>query len=95
MTDPPSSRSICMVIGVLAKRLSTGSLAASMFMLFSLMLTDIFNNKATMPPSLRWLHYASFFNYGYEVLCVNELDGMRLDGSFMQAKGLQVRININ
>lgn len=43
-----------------------------------------------MPPYLLWLHYASFFNYGYEVLCVNELDGMKLDGSFMAAHGLQV-----
>lgn len=40
--------SICMVIGVLSKRLSTGSLAASMIMLFSLMLTDIFNNKGAL-----------------------------------------------
>ncbi|KNC87622.1 hypothetical protein SARC_00253 [Sphaeroforma arctica JP610] len=38
--------SICMIIGVMCSRLSTGNLIASIIMLFSLMLTNIFNNKS-------------------------------------------------
>eukprot|EP01134_Creolimax_fragrantissima_P000448 CFRG0448T1 len=90
--------SICMVIGVLCSRLSTGNLIASMIMLFSLMLTNIFNNKATMPPYLKWLHYVSFFNYGYEALCVNELDGIYLQGKILDAHtevaGTQILIEL-
>ncbi|KNC71412.1 hypothetical protein SARC_16052 [Sphaeroforma arctica JP610] len=34
-----------------------------------------------MPVWLSWLHYLSFFNYGYEALAVNELDGLFLSGN--------------
>eukprot|EP00123_Amoebidium_parasiticum_P009578 comp19566_c0_seq1/m.22975 comp19566_c0_seq1/g.22975 ORF comp19566_c0_seq1/g.22975 comp19566_c0_seq1/m.22975 type:complete len:1015 (-) comp19566_c0_seq1:143-3187(-) len=90
--------SICMIIGVLSKRLSTGNLIASMIMLFSLMLTDIFNNRNTMPPALRWLHYVSFFNYGYEALVINELDGTYLGGSILgvatQVSGTEILMEL-
>eukprot|EP01134_Creolimax_fragrantissima_P003659 CFRG3659T1 len=71
---------ICMLIGLLVP-LSVGNLMASMVILFSLMLTPIFNNKESMPQYLSWLHYTSFFNYGYEALAVNELDGVFLSGN--------------
>eukprot|EP00123_Amoebidium_parasiticum_P015951 comp23216_c2_seq1/m.37804 comp23216_c2_seq1/g.37804 ORF comp23216_c2_seq1/g.37804 comp23216_c2_seq1/m.37804 type:complete len:1009 (-) comp23216_c2_seq1:257-3283(-) len=72
---------ICMVVGLTTSRPATGNLIASLIILLSLMLTPIFNNKDSMPPWLAWIHYLSFFYYGYEALAVNELDGQFLSGN--------------
>eukprot|EP01135_Chromosphaera_perkinsii_P001583 Nk52_evm53s207 gene=Nk52_evmTU53s207 len=78
--------SICLLLGIMMKKGSLASLLASLIMLLSLMLTGIFNNKDSMPPYVAWLRYLSFFNYGYEALCVNELNGMMISGSIVGSK---------
>eukprot|EP00126_Sphaerothecum_destruens_P010376 Sdes_comp20725_c2_seq1m16512 len=78
--------SLCLLLGIMVRRVSLGNLLASLFMLISLMLTGIFNNKDSMSAWVLWLRYLSFFNYGYEALCVNELDGMMIQGSIVDSK---------
>eukprot|EP00127_Corallochytrium_limacisporum_P002658 Clim_evm94s134 gene=Clim_evmTU94s134 len=89
-----AATSLCMVIGVSAKRMSMAIEVAALSLLFSLMLTGIFNNHKTMNPYVAWLRYLSFFNYGYEALCVNELDGVELKGSILKSASFHVNARL-
>jgi hypothetical protein len=46
-----------------------------------------------MTPYVAWLHYCSFFNYGYEAIVVNELEGTFLTGKVLGADGVSVTTN--
>ncbi|KAG8681408.1 hypothetical protein FRC09_017508 [Ceratobasidium sp. 395] len=47
-------------------------------MLFNLLFTGLLINRDSIPHSLEWLYYFSFFHAGFEALAVNELKYLTL-----------------
>eukprot|EP00121_Abeoforma_whisleri_P009640 Awhi_evm3s8867 len=85
-----AASSICLLIGMAISNRSVALLVSSLVMLWSLALTNIFNNSKLMPAWVAWLHYVSFFNYAFEALVINELEGLYIEGSVFGAAGLAV-----
>ncbi|KNC86078.1 hypothetical protein SARC_01770 [Sphaeroforma arctica JP610] len=75
-----TAASICMLIGIAIKNRALALLVASLVILLSLALTNLFNNDGAMPPWAAWLHYLSFFHYAYEALVINELKDIQFQG---------------
>ena len=74
------SASFNFLIGTLTSNIMTGLLTSSFLLLHFLLLTGIFNNFEQM--EIQWLKifpYLSFFNYGYDMLISNELQGREVE----------------
>lgn len=68
--------SMCLAISSAIPSLSLGNLVAILLMLFYMLFGGFLLNKNSIPPVLQWLKWVSFLQYGFEVLMVNELDGL-------------------
>lgn len=67
--------SICLAISSVVPSIGMGNLLAILILMFSMLFGGFFLSKSEMPAFVDWIKYTSFFNYGYEVLMVNELKG--------------------
>ncbi|KAL4166280.1 hypothetical protein KRP22_013545 [Phytophthora ramorum] len=70
--------SICLLVGVLARRVGAANLGATVVLLVMLLFGGFLLNTETMPGSVGWLKYLSIFGYAFEILMVNELKGIVL-----------------
>ncbi|CEG44556.1 atp-binding cassette superfamily [Plasmopara halstedii] len=70
--------SISVLVGVLSKRVGSANLAATVVLLIMLLFGGFLLNAETMPKSVGWLQHLSIFSYAFEVLMVNELEGIVL-----------------
>ncbi|KAG2502451.1 hypothetical protein JM16_009796 [Phytophthora kernoviae] len=68
--------SICLLVGVLSKRVGSANLGATVVLLIMLLFGGFLLNSQTMPSSVGWLQQLSIFNYAFEILMTNELKGM-------------------
>ncbi|OWZ01648.1 ABC transporter [Phytophthora megakarya] len=70
--------SICLLVGVVSKRVGSANLAATSVLLIMLLFGGFLLNAETMPGSVSWLKYLSIFGYAFEILMTNELEGIVL-----------------
>ncbi|KAE8969622.1 hypothetical protein PR003_g28580 [Phytophthora rubi] len=70
--------SICLLVGVLAKRVGSANLSATVVLLIMLLFGGFLLNSQTMPGSVGWLKHLSIFSYAFEILMSNELRGLIL-----------------
>ncbi|CAI5708092.1 unnamed protein product [Hyaloperonospora brassicae] len=70
--------SICLFVGVLATRVGSANLGATVMLLIMLLFGGFLINSETMPGSVGWLQHLSIFGYAFEILMVNELEGTTL-----------------
>ncbi|KAG6624040.1 ATP-binding Cassette (ABC) Superfamily [Phytophthora cinnamomi] len=70
--------SICLLVGVLAKRVGSANLSATVVLLIMLLFGGFLLNSHTMPGSVGWLKHISIFSYAFEILMCNELEGLIL-----------------
>uniref|UniRef100_M4BS99 ABC transporter domain-containing protein n=1 Tax=Hyaloperonospora arabidopsidis (strain Emoy2) TaxID=559515 RepID=M4BS99_HYAAE len=70
--------SICLFVGVLATRVGSANLGATVMLLIMLLFGGFLINSGTMPDSVGWLTHLSTFGYAFEILMVNELEGTTL-----------------
>ncbi|CAI5708304.1 unnamed protein product [Peronospora destructor] len=70
--------SICLLAGVLAKRVGIANLGATVVLLIMLLFGGFLLNSETMPGLVGWLKHLSIFGYAFEILMVNELEGTTL-----------------
>ncbi|GMF58663.1 unnamed protein product [Phytophthora fragariaefolia] len=70
--------SICLLVGVLAKRVGSANLSATVVLLIMLLFGGFLLNSQTMPGSVGWLKHLSIFSYAFEILMCNELKGLIL-----------------
>jgi len=68
-----TATSFCFAISSATPSLSLGNLVAILSLLFFMLFGGLLANKKTIPSEVRWFKWASFMNYGYEILMVNEL----------------------
>lgn len=73
-----SAGSLCLAIGSSTPSLAFGNLITVLILLFYLLFGGFLVNKLSMPNFVRWLKWISFFNYGFEILMINELDGLKI-----------------
>ncbi|KNC77685.1 hypothetical protein SARC_09855, partial [Sphaeroforma arctica JP610] len=88
-----TAASICMLVGLAITNRALALLVASLVILLSLSLTNLFNNSGSMPSWAAWVHYLSFFNYAYEALVINELKDINFQGVALGAEALSVEAN--
>ncbi|EGZ08156.1 ABC transporter-like protein [Phytophthora sojae] len=70
--------SICLLVGVLSKRVGSANLCATVVLLIMLLFGGFLLNSQTMPSSVGWIKHLSIFNYAFEILMCNELEGLIL-----------------
>jgi len=70
------STSMSLAISSVTPSLSMGNLIAIMLLLFYLLFGGFLVNKTSMPVFIGWLKWTSFQSYAFEILMVNELNGL-------------------
>ena len=70
---------LAMTITLLAHTAGTASLLINTILLVGLLFAGHLVNIPSMPKGLRWLHHLSPFHYGFQILAVNEMLGLRLN----------------
>ncbi|KAF8604728.1 hypothetical protein BDV93DRAFT_440195 [Ceratobasidium sp. AG-I] len=73
-----TTASVVLFISVVVAQTSVASLVGTLVMLFNLLFTGLLINRDSVPRSLEWLYYMSFFHAGFEALAVNELKYLTL-----------------
>ncbi|KAG8748122.1 hypothetical protein FRC10_008855 [Ceratobasidium sp. 414] len=73
-----TTASVVLFISVVVAQTSVASLVGTLVMLFNLLFTGLLINRDSIPHSLEWLYYFSFFHAGFEALAVNELKYLTL-----------------
>ena len=73
-----ASASVCLAISVLFSDIAVGSVAALLVMLYQMLFAGLLLNKTTIPAMWSWLFKFSFFNFAFEALAVNEVNGIDL-----------------
>ncbi|KAL2912287.1 FAD-dependent urate hydroxylase [Polyrhizophydium stewartii] len=73
-----TAASVCLAISVVFKDVAVASLIATLVMLFEMLFGGLLLNKSSIPPAFQWLQRLSFFNYAFEALVVNEVNGLTL-----------------
>jgi hypothetical protein len=71
-----ASGSMCLAISSFVPTLSVGNLIAIVVMLVNMLFGGFLVNRLSMPAFIGWIRHASFLNFGYEILVVNELTGL-------------------
>lgn len=69
---------LSMAVTLLSPSAGTASLLINTLLLVGLLFAGHLVNIPSMPSAVRWLHYISPFHYGFQILSVNELLGLRL-----------------
>jgi len=67
------SGSMCLAISAVVPTLGFGNLLAILLLLFYLLFAGFLVNKGSIPNVIDWLSYASFLQFGFEILMINEL----------------------
>lgn len=70
---------LSMAITLLSPSAGTASLLINTVLLIGLLFAGHLVNIPTMPAWVRWLHHLSPFHYGFQILSVNEMLGLRLN----------------
>jgi len=70
------SATMALAISSVTPSVGLGNLIHILMLLFSLLFGGFLVNKSSMPPWIGWLKWASFLNFAFEVLLVNELHGL-------------------
>lgn len=70
--------SICILVGVLSRRVGPANLAATVVFLIMLLFGGFLLNSQTMPVYVGWIKHLSIFSYAFEILMTNELKGLLL-----------------
>ncbi|KAH9270896.1 hypothetical protein BASA83_006849 [Batrachochytrium salamandrivorans] len=73
-----TAASVCLTISIIFKDVAVASLIATLVMLFEMLFGGLLLNKASIPPAFQWMQRLSFFNYAFEALVVNEVNGLAL-----------------
>merc|ERR1712151_570703 len=67
--------SLFMLIGLLAPNIAVAQIISPLVIVLFMLFGGFYVNVDNIPVYYEWLYYLSFFNYGYEILCYNELNG--------------------
>ena len=70
-----NATALCMAIGAIVPSMAVGNLLAVLIMLFFMLFGGLLLNRSTVGPMFLWLKDLSFFNYAYEAILVNQLEG--------------------
>ena len=84
-----TAASVCLFISIVFRDVSVATFVALLVMLFQMLFGGLLVNKKSIPISLGWLFNLSFFNFAFEALAVNEVNGLTL-----YQKGLGLNIDI-
>eukprot|EP00164_Ancoracysta_twista_P017105 GFYU01029007.1.p1 GENE.GFYU01029007.1~~GFYU01029007.1.p1 ORF type:complete len:165 (-),score=42.70 GFYU01029007.1:228-722(-) len=71
--------SYVVMIGSFAANFQVGNAISAIVIVLQMLFGGFFSNIATIPVWLRWLQWVSVFKYGFEVLAINEFDGLTFD----------------
>lgn len=55
-----------------------GNLVVVIILLFNMVFGGFLINKASLPAYVSWIQYIAFLNFGYEIVCLNELQGVTI-----------------
>lgn len=69
---------ICVLVGVLSRRVGPANLAATVVFLIMLLFGGFLLNSQTMPAYVGWVKHFSIYSYAFEILMTNELKGLLL-----------------
>ncbi|KAJ3155803.1 hypothetical protein HK101_001517 [Irineochytrium annulatum] len=72
---------LCVGVGVAVEEVGTGTLGASIGILFMMLFAGFLINKDDIPKPLSWMQYLSYFKYAQEALAVNDLTGVQISDS--------------
>jgi len=86
------SASLCMMVSSFTPTLAFGNLLTIIFFLFFMLFGGFLINKLSMPYFISWLQWSSFFNFAFEILMVNELDGLQV---WFAPRGIDYRLRID
>eukprot|EP01134_Creolimax_fragrantissima_P002324 CFRG2324T1 len=89
-----TAASLCMLVGLAVRNRALALLLASLLILLSLALTNMFNNGGSVGTWSEWLHYLSFFNYAYEALVINELKDLTFQGVALGTTDIAIEANL-
>lgn len=67
-----------LMIGILIKDSGSATMVTVLILLFSLLFSGLFINKASIPTGLEVIEKVSVFHYAYELLAINEVNGLIL-----------------
>lgn len=70
------SGAMCIMIGSIAPSVASGNIMATTFILVGSLFAGHLLNKDSIPIWLSWLKYCSVWNYAFEALLINELNGL-------------------
>jgi len=70
---------LSMAITLLSPTAGMASLIINTVLLVGLLFAGHLVNIPSMPSTVSWIHYLSPFNYGFQILAVNEMLGLRLN----------------
>lgn len=73
-----TAASVCLAISIIFKDASLASLVAILVILFQMLFGGLLVNQNSIPKMISWLKNLSFFNFAYEALAVNEVNGLTL-----------------
>lgn len=71
--------SISICISIASKDVGSANLISTVLFLIMLLFGGFLLNIQSMPPNISWIRYLSIFNYAFEVLMTNELQGLILN----------------
>eukprot|EP01091_Cochliopodium_minus_P001796 TRINITY_DN1176_c0_g1_i1.p1 TRINITY_DN1176_c0_g1~~TRINITY_DN1176_c0_g1_i1.p1 ORF type:complete len:980 (+),score=224.17 TRINITY_DN1176_c0_g1_i1:2-2941(+) len=73
------STTFCLCVSTIIPSVGLGNLVAILFMLFFMLFGGFLVNKTNIPSYVSWLKWASFMNYAFEALMVNELNNLAVN----------------
>ena len=73
-----TAASCCFAISIIFKEIGVANLVATLVMLFEMLFGGLLLNKNSIPNAFQWMQRISFFNYAFEALVVNEVNGLTL-----------------
>ncbi len=73
-----TAASVCLAISIIFRDASLASLVAILVILFQMLFGGLLVNQNSIPKMIAWLKNLSFFNFAYEALAVNEVNGLTL-----------------
>lgn len=57
---------------------AVGNLVVVIILLFNMVFGGFLINKASLPDYVSWIQYIAFLNFGYEIVCLNEFQGVTI-----------------
>eukprot|EP01113_Clastostelium_recurvatum_P019864 TRINITY_DN2352_c0_g1_i2.p1 TRINITY_DN2352_c0_g1~~TRINITY_DN2352_c0_g1_i2.p1 ORF type:complete len:993 (+),score=221.18 TRINITY_DN2352_c0_g1_i2:230-3208(+) len=86
-----TSTAMCMAISAVTPAVNVGNLIAILLLFFFLLFSGFVINTTSLPSYLTWVPYTSLITYGFQILMINEFDGLTI--IFDVRQGLDVPIN--